>query len=173
MAMTQQLSGFKELGQQLQTFAADVAEKELRSATMASTKVVRLQVLANAERQFYVDQDMNRKEGNSGTLRRAIFNKYVKSASDGRWAATYVIGVRMGKRWRIKKGAKGARGTDRDAYYWWWLEFGTSKMAAKPFIRPALPAVQVRAIEAMREQLRKGIKKRVQQIANTKFTHID
>ena len=31
-----QLTGFKELGQQLQTFAADVAEKELRSATMAA-----------------------------------------------------------------------------------------------------------------------------------------
>ena len=168
-----QLTGFKELGQQLQTFAADVAEKELRSATMAATKVVRLQVLANAERQFYVDQDMNRKEGNTGTLRRAIYNKYVKSASDGRWNATYAIGVRMGKRWRLKKGAKGAAGTNRDAYYWWWLEFGTSKMAAKPFVRPALPAKQAQAIEAMRDQLRKGIKKRVQQMVNTKFTHIN
>lgn len=146
-----QLTGFKELGAKLQELAADVAEKELRSATLAATSVVRKRVRDNAFANFVL---------RTGTLDRAIFNKYVKAASDGRWGQTYVIGVRQGRRFALKRAGKAVRGTGKDAYYWWMLEFGTVKMHARPFVRPALPAEQARAIEAMRKRLASGVEKR-------------
>lgn len=149
--LTTQLTGFKELGAKLQELAADVAEKELRAATLAATSVVRKRVRDNAFANFVM---------RTGTLDRAIFNKWVKSDSAGRWAQTYVIGVRQGRRFALKKGGKAQRGTGKDAYYWWWLEFGTAKTHARPFVRPALPAEQSRAIEAMRKRLAKGVEAR-------------
>lgn len=149
-----QLTGFKELGESLMGLAADVAAKELRAATLAATTVVRRRVRDNAFANFVM---------RTGTLDRAIFNKYAKGASDGRWAQTYVIGVRQGRRFALKKDGKAVRGTGKDAFYWWWLEFGTVKMHARPFVRPALPAEQANAIEAMRKRLAKGVANRARE----------
>lgn len=143
-----ELTGFKELGAKLQQLAADVAEKELRAATLAATQVVRKRVRDNAFANFTM---------RTGTLDRAIFNKYAKAASDGRWAQTYIIGVRSGRRFALKRGGKAQRGTGKDAFYWRHLEFGTSKMHARPFVRPALPAVQAQATGAMKKRLTKGV----------------
>lgn len=155
-----ELVGFKELGEQLKQFAADVAEKELRASTLAATNVVRKRVRDNAFANFTM---------RTGTLDRAIFNKYVKGDSDGRWLQTYVIGVRQGKRYALKKNGKAQRGTKQDAYYWWWLEFGTSKMPARPFIRPALPATHDAAIGAMKARLQKGIAKQSARIKAAQY----
>lgn len=38
---------------------------------------------------------------------------------------------------------KGGGGSGGDTYYWRFLEFGTSKMPAQPFLRPAMDASQI------------------------------
>lgn len=41
--------------------------------------------------------------------------------------------------------------------YWWLVEFGTSKMAARPFLRPAFEAKKFEAAQKIRDSLRRGI----------------
>jgi HK97 gp10 family phage protein len=44
-----------------------------------------------------------------------------------------------------------------DAFYWRFLEFGTSKMAARPFFRPAIDTVSPQLVHIVGEQLQAGI----------------
>lgn len=41
--------------------------------------------------------------------------------------------------------------------WWWWLEFGTSKRSATPFMRPAFEAQKLAALEAFRSSVREEI----------------
>jgi HK97 gp10 family phage protein len=41
----------------------------------------------------------------------------------------------------------------KKAFYWRFMEFGTSKMSAKPFMRPAFETMKEKAIERMKEYL--------------------
>lgn len=70
------------------------------------------------------------------------------------------------KKWRVKKGRKylgvsvgvNKNGKGGDTYYWRFLEFGTSKMAAKPFLGPALEQARDAAIEAVKAGAIQAIK---------------
>jgi HK97 gp10 family phage protein len=48
-----------------------------------------------------------------------------------------------------------------DTFYFRFLEFGTSKMAARPFIRPALSQNAQRATDVVVESLNKEIDKAI------------
>jgi HK97 gp10 family phage protein len=84
-----------------------------------------------------------------GTLRRAIVIKHDAERSNA-FSQTYVVAVRQGKRYR-RRGKKGNR--SQDAYYWRWVEFGTVKMSARPFLRPAFEAKKQAALAAIIEYL--------------------
>lgn len=43
--------------------------------------------------------------------------------------------------------------------WWWWLEFGTSRTPARPFMRPAVDAQYKAAIETMRQTIAAEIEK--------------
>ena len=45
------------------------------------------------------------------------------------------------------------------AYYWRFLEFGTSKLSAKPFLRPAFEAKKDAAVDAIKAKLAEAIEK--------------
>lgn len=49
-------------------------------------------------------------------------------------------------------------GPTKEAFYGMFIEAGTSKMPARPYLRPALDAASQQATEAARDTLRKGIK---------------
>jgi HK97 gp10 family phage protein len=44
--------------------------------------------------------------------------------------------------------------------YWWWVEFGTSRFRARPFMRPAFEAQKMAALAAFGDTVRAEIKKR-------------
>lgn len=53
---------------------------------------------------------------------------------------------------RVVSGLQGQVGiTNREAYYWRFVEFGTSRMAAQPFFRPAAEQERNVFIQRMRE----------------------
>lgn len=56
---------------------------------------------------------------------------------------------------------KGGGGSGGDTYYWRFLEFGTSNMAARPFLRPAMEPAQITQafVTAFREVLDKELQK--------------
>jgi HK97 gp10 family phage protein len=62
--------------------------------------------------------------------------------------------VRQGKKYRNQ----GKRGNlSQDAWYWRFVEFGTRKMAARPFLRPALESRRREAVEAIKGRLAQRI----------------
>ena len=63
--------------------------------------------------------------------------------------------MRSGKRQQAVK--RGKNVLNLDAYYGAFVEFGTSKMAARPFMRPAFETRRDYAIEAMRAYLAERI----------------
>lgn len=76
-----------------------------------------------------------------GTLRRAVYQAFAEDeSSPGR--ATYRIS------WNKKH-----------AFYGRFVEFGTARMAAKPFLRPAFDAAQPRAVSAVNAVLAAEMKR--------------
>lgn len=76
-----------------------------------------------------------------GNLRAAIYQAFVEDES-GEGRATYRVS------WNKRK-----------AFYGQFLEFGTSKMAARPFLRPGHDAARDRAISAVKDVMAQQIRK--------------
>lgn len=75
-----------------------------------------------------------------GTLKRAIYSAQARRLS-GLLQQVYQVGVVSRKRAKT--------GKSKDGYCWRFVEFGTVKMAARPFLRPAFEAKKMDAVEAM------------------------
>lgn len=82
-----------------------------------------------------------KKTYNPGTLRNAIYQAYAEKES-GESKATYRIS------WNKSQ-----------AFYGRFLEFGTSNMAAKPFLRPAYDAAQQKALQSVKVRMFAEVKK--------------
>ena len=76
-----------------------------------------------------------------GTLRKAIYQAYAeKESSESR--STYRVS------WNKSH-----------AFYGRFIEYGTSKMAAKPFLRPAYDAASAKALRAAQDRMQTEVKK--------------
>lgn len=78
-----------------------------------------------------------------GTLRKAIYQAFADKES-GNGKAMYRVS------WN-----------KTHAFYGRFVEFGTSKMAAKPFLRPAYDAARARALQAVQERMAAEVKKAI------------
>ena len=85
----------------------------------------------------------------TGVLKRAIFMKQIREASNNS-KQTYYVGVRKGK---------GERKKNRDGWYFHFVEFGTRKMPAQPFLRPAYEAKKIDAVEVIKKRLAERVQK--------------
>ena len=127
-------AGFKELDDDFKLLSNAEQRKVSRKAVRAGAVVFRDAVRANAPVR-------------SGVLKRSI------SVDTVRGSAT--AGVKFKKVLVKKKGKKGKHKTM--PYYWYFLEHGTSKMPAQPFVRPAFDASVKQAEEAAFNQYLKDI----------------
>ena len=135
-SVTVQVEGLKELEQKLLSFGDKLARNGLRAAVAAGARVVVKEARANVP----VD---------TGTLKKAIYQKQIREES-GNTQQTFYVGARHGK----KEQAKG-----RDAWYFPFVEFGTEKMPARPFMRPACESTKDEAIEAIKSRLAERVEK--------------
>ena len=116
------------------------AEKAVRPAAQDGAQVfydeVKQRVPLSAK-----SHKSGKKTYNPGTLRKAIYQAFAdRESGDGK--ALYRIS------WN-----------KTHAFYGRFVEFGTSKMAAKPFLRPAYDAARAKAIKAVRERMAAELKK--------------
>lgn len=113
--------------------------------------------------QVFLEEAKLRVPVKSGNIKANLIIKRAEEKSSSADKQTYLVTVRSGK-----------QGNDGDAFYWRWvenghlivgkkakkaawkahrqaakLEYGNSKIGAKPFIRPAYESVKNRAIDAM------------------------
>lgn len=99
----------------------------------------------------------------SGNLKKQIF--MYRDREPGQGSEHYVVGVRTGRRskrvrklYRSNKLSSALRAlSGGDAWYWGFVEFGTVKMAAHPFMRPAFEATKNRAVVEFEKVFRKGV----------------
>ena len=123
------VKGMEEVGRMLKQLPTLVKERVAARAVLEGAKVVR-------------DEAIMRAPQDTGLLRANIrVAKRSRGVPD--LSVKYVVFVRAGKKTRGKsRGGRrgGSRAATRLPYYWYFLEFGTSKMAARPFLLPAFAA---------------------------------
>jgi len=136
------VTGLRELEAALKSLPDRIARNVLRGAVAAGAAVVRKEA-----RDLAPKSEGPQPEGHvSGTLKRAIYQKQIRERSS-LLQQTFFVGVRRGR--SAKSSAKGVI----DAWYAHFVEFGTSKMSARPFMRPAFEGKKRSAVDAIRAYL--------------------
>ena len=120
----------------LDRYESRIKQQALVSAVAKAAEVVYDEMKINAAKGGASFPDVQ-----TGTLEKNIYRAYVPDKSTDE-RKVYVVGPRKAA-----------------AFYWAFLEYGTSKMAAQPFIRPSasrIPDALEQGKERMSERLREG-----------------
>lgn len=99
-----------------------------------------------------------------GTVRRNITVKRSRKARNSVYVGVAGLGRKSIAAFKAVGGKKGANNPD-DPFYWIFLEFGTAKMPAKPFLRPAFEAKKFEALRRFEEYLKKRLVKEALKLA--------
>lgn len=94
-----------------------------------------------------------------GTLKKNIRAKAIRSKQSGQWEAVVGMLALSAKKtvaFKAQTGQSGQANPD-DPFYWRFIKFGTVKMAARPFLRPAFETRKREAADAIKAQLAKRI----------------
>jgi HK97 gp10 family phage protein len=157
--ITVQITGLKELQNALNQLPKEIQGRPLRSAVSAAAKVIVDDVKARVP------------VGETGNLKTAVY-RYRSRRNSATGRETFFVGIRQGKAqfkdtaYNRRKGRVGkSYKTQGEAYYWRFLEFGTAKMAAKPFLRPAFESSKSKAVEVIKQRLGKAIETQAKKLA--------
>lgn len=151
---TSPVQGMDDLLRNLRSLHGELAGKAIISAVAGGAALVAQEARKNAKAQGLEL---------SGDLIKNIAFKRDKRVPNGK--VTYRISVRNGRRAKGTKKVTIYKGTRKkvkytnDPFYWWFHEFGTSKMPARPFLRPAFEANQEKIKQAMARRLRMAIER--------------
>lgn len=124
-----------DLTSALDKYEQRVKQQALLSGVAEAARIIYDEVRLNAVRGGPSFPDRQ-----SGELEKNVYRAYVPEASTAE-RKVYIVGARS----RSK------------AFYWRFLEMGTSKMAAQPFIRPAAAHLS-RALEAGKQRMAERLK---------------
>lgn len=96
----------------------------------------------------------------TGAMKKAIVSYRKRGSRPDN--ITYQVGVTMKKKFHRKKKTgtvfrKDRWGEMQTAYYWRFVEFGTIKMAARPFLRPAFDTRAGEALAMIKLMLQKAV----------------
>lgn len=147
--VTIKVDGLKDLGERMRLLDSDISTKVARAAVNASANIVKKAAIRNAPisdgpHQLGVQKDQIAQPGN---LRKNIITRRLPP---GERNATeeYIVTVRHG-----------SGKVPKDAFYGKFVEFGTAKMPARPFLRPAMDNNVQPAIDAMTKRIAQRLKK--------------
>ena len=145
--ITTTVTGGEKIAAQLKTLPTKLQRREARRAARAGANVFR-----ELARQFArpLDDDQTREN-----IAKNIVTQESRRASRAAGGVVMRVGVLGGARKTENKAGKGNPGGD--TYYWRFLEFGTRKMRARPFMRPAYFQGVEKAEAAVADELAAGI----------------
>lgn len=136
-----EIKGLKELNKELKALPVDFRNKALAGAVGASSRVIR-------------DQAKELVAEDTGNLKQAIRAQKKKSPSI--WISKYQVNVNP--RGKVTILTRGKKRRSTATYYAIFIEEGTSKMPAKPFMRVAFAFKKQEAVQTFRRILDKKVK---------------
>jgi len=142
------IEGLDEIVRNMKEIAKDLKGDPLRASLRKGIAPIVEQARANAPR------------GETGRLQEAINSKPMpmdeipQGFSDGQ--EVFVASSR-----NKKKDDPG------NAWYWHFVEFGTNKMSAQPFLAPAFDSKRQAAMDAFVDEMRKQLERNAKRIAKT------
>lgn len=139
-SVTVKVEGLRELGERMKSLSDDVNNRIARAATAAGAVVIR----NAAQAKVPVD---------TGNLKKNIIVKRLPKGESS-LTSEHIVTVRQGKLTKKQK-EKGLG----DAFYGRFVEYGTAKMPARPYLRPAYDQNKERAVEAIKDRIKKRIEK--------------
>jgi HK97 gp10 family phage protein len=139
------IEGLRELGEAMRALSADIALKVSGQATAAGAKIIKTAAVRNVVSSPSVE---------TGSLRDAIITKKVPKGQLAGETAAHIVTIRGRGKPANKKGQKIAR-----APHAHFVEFGTVRMPAEPFLRPAFDQNKKAAADAIVDKLRARIAK--------------
>ncbi len=152
-----QVQGLDQLSKALKELPDRVARNGLRASVYAGAKVIRDEARLQAPVAIAA---LGPNQPPPGTLKRSVIMKQIPEISS-KTTQTFFVTVRHGKKYR-KQGKKG--NLSQDAWYWRFVEFGTVKMPAQPFLRPAFDLRKNDALDAIKTRLAERIEQAVQEL---------
>ena len=154
MAESVRVAGLDGVLERLQALPAAVGAKgggPARAALAKGARVFRDQAIANAPR-------------DTGLLQESIVARRDSKPQMVGASEAYFVGVRRKarryantKRNRGKGRAGKTYFVDGTAFYWLFLEFGSEKMAARPFLRPAFESRKEDALNVIVNEMQAGL----------------
>ena len=154
---TVRIEGLAQLDRALRELPQRIANRGLRASVYAGAKVIRDEARSRAPK---AAQSLGPKQPPPGTLKRSVIMKHIRELSGGGRQTFYVL-VRHGKKFRNQ----GKRGNlSQDAWYWRFVEFGTVKMSARPFLRPAFDMKKNDALTAIKTRLAERIEQAAREL---------
>ena len=147
------VTGLKELGQALENLGRKTKNKLGIKAMRKGGAIIRDQAKANAP--LLKEQVPYRKRG---TLKKAIILSAKVNKSGKVRTKIYVRKLKEGKieEFKTRTGKSGAYNPN-DPFCWRFVEFGTSKMPAQPFLQPAFVSKKEQAAREIITTLRDDI----------------
>lgn len=134
------VDGLRELGERMKGLKEDVNTRIARAATAAGAVVIR----NAAQQKVPVD---------TGNLKKNIIVKRLPKGESS-LTSEHIVTVRQGKLTKKQKD-KGLQ----DAYYGKFVEYGTAKMPARPYMRPAFDQNKEKAVQAIKDRIEKRLNK--------------
>jgi HK97 gp10 family phage protein len=160
MAEQIRIEGLRELLETLKSLPKEIGSKgggPIRVALLRAAKLMQEEAQARAP------QD-------TGRLRRNIIafsdrNPRASGVTE-QYGITFRRGKRRGQKWAsyLTKG-----GGENDAYYGRFVEFGTSRQPAKPFLRPAFETKKIEAAFLFRNEMARAIELAVKKLQRGQF----
>ena len=143
-----EIKGLDALQAKLQAVSFDMQKKGGRFALRKAAQVIRDKAISNAAS---IDDPESRESISKNITER--WNGRLNKKSGGNDMG-FRIGVLGGAKDTGKEDSKNPGGT---TFHWRFIEFGTAKMAAKPFMRPALEQSQAQVVDTFVNEYSKAL----------------
>ena len=155
------MTGLDDLNKKIEALKYDASRKGGRFALRKAAQVVRDQARANA----LALNDPRTSEVIAKNITEKWGSKYNKTTGD----LMFRIGVLGGARdysayGEITTGKTASANPGGDTFYWRFVEFGTEKLAARPFMRPAIENTSQKATDVFITQFNAALDRALRKV---------